>query len=524
MADVLMPQMGESIVEGTVTKWLKQVGEGIERDEPLLEISTDKVDAEVPAPITGVLTEILVQEGETVEINTVVGRIGEDASASKQSTAQAVADSGPAPDESGNDNIAAAEAPPLEAPRVTEPPPEDSSPIRSSPLVKRLAREHNIDLRQIRGTAQGGRISKKDIEAYLKTREDATADPLADASLAATETSSAEEKTSASAGVPEPEKPQVTEDPSRSSSSIRSSPLVLQLAKEHHIDLREIKGTGQGGRISRKDIEAYLTAREQIAASNAQVADVRATGGADLATVFPAAPEARFGEHRVKPLGRIRKIIAEHMVMTMRVAPHVSTIHRVDVTEVAKEREKAKHLFQERNGVRLTYIPFFLRAAASALKAFPLVNASLDGDQIIYHDNVNIGVAVAIEGGVIVPVIKRADEKSILGLQKAVADLAVRARSKQLKPQEVREGTFTISNFGTWGSFIGVPAINQPQAAILALGAVHKEPVVVNDAIAIRSVAHVTLTFDHRLFDGATAERFMNHLKGIIENWSESAL
>ena len=422
-----MPQMGESIVEGTVTKWLKNIGERVERDEPLFEISTDKVDSEVPAPVTGILQEMLVREGETVEINTVVGRIGEDASASEPSTAQAVADSGPAPDESGNDNIAAAAAPPPEAPRVAEPAPGDSSPIRSSPLVKRLAREHNIDLRQIRGTAQGGRISKKDIEAYLANRKDATA-ALAEAPPA------------------------------------------------------------------------------------------------EIGAVFQSAPQARFGEHRVEPLSTMRKRIAEHMVMTKRLAPHVSTVHQFDVTAVANTREKSKDQFLERHGIKLTYMPFFLKAAASALRAFPAVNASLDGDQVIYHNNVNIAIAVALDWGLVVPVIRDADQKSTIELQRAVTDLASRARKKQLKPEEVREGTFSISNYGSYGSLLATPAINQPQSAILGLGAVHKAPIVINDAIAIRSISYVTLTFDHRLLDGAVADEFLNHIKGVIEHWDEAVL
>ena len=437
-----MPQMGESIVEGTVTKWLKKVGERIERDEPLFEISTDKVDSEVPAPVTGILQEMLVREGETVEINTVVGRIGEDASASEPSTAQAVADSGPAPEESGNDNIAAATAPPPEAPHVAEPPPEDSSPIRSSPLVKRLAREHNIDLRQVRGTGQGGRISKKDIEAYLASRKGAT------------------------------------------------TPVTETVAE----------------------------------AAAADIAAPAAALPAELAAAFHSAPQARFGEHRVEPLSTMRKRIAEHMVMTKRLAPHVSTVHQFDVTAVANTREKSKDQFLKRHGIKLTYMPFFLKAAASALKAFPAVNASLDGDQVIYHNNVNIAIAVALDWGLVVPVIRNADQKSTIELQQAVTDLAFRARNKQLKPEEVREGTFSISNYGSYGSLLATPAINQPQSAILGLGAVHKAPIVINDAIAIRSISYVTLTFDHRLLDGAVADEFLNHMKGVIEHWDEAVL
>ncbi len=452
MTDVLMPQMGESIVEGTVTKWLKKVGEPVERDEPLLEISTDKVDAEVPATVSGVLVEILVEEGETVEINTVVGRIGEGGPASEQPTSEPVADDSPVAespvtegstpaDGHGGDNISAAAAPPPEEPpavnaplQAVSAPLKDAPPIRSSPLVKRLAREHNVDLRLLKGTGEGGRISKRDIGAYLQTREEATA--------------------------------------------------------------------------------AAQTAPAALPAETA--------APAELAAAFHAAPQARFGDHRVEPLSTMRKRIAEHMVMTQRVAPQVSTIHQFDVTAVANIRRKSKDQFFERHGIKLTFMPFFLKAAASALKAFPAVNASLDADQVIYHNNVNIAIAVALDWGLIVPVIKDADQKSTVELQQAVTDLANRARNKQLNPEEVREGTFSISNYGSYGSLLATPAINQPQSAILGLGAIHKAPIVINDAIAIRSISYVTLTFDHRLLDGAVADQFLNHMKGMIQNWNEA--
>ena len=386
-----------------------------------------------PRPSRESLTEILVQEGETVEINTIVGRIGE--GAGEQPTALAGGDAGRAENGSGGTSVsAAAVVPPPEAPQSAEPPPEDSTPIRSSPLVKRLAKEHNIDLRRLKGTGQGGRISKKDIEAYLKTREETIA-------------SAPEAPPAAPTAVP-----------------------------------------------------------------------------AELAAAFHSAAHARFGDHRAEPLSTMRKRIAEHMVMTKRVAPHVSTIHQFDVTAVASAREKTKDQFLQRHGIKLTYMPFFLKAAASALQTFPAVNASLDGDQVIYHNNVNIGIAVALDWGLVVPVITDADQKSASALQRAVTDLASRARNKQLKPEEVREGTFSISNYGSYGSLLATPAINQPQSAILGLGAVHKAAVVMNDAIAIRSISYVTLTFDHRLLDGAVADSFLNHMKGVIEGWDEPVL
>ena len=300
---------------------------------------------------------------------------------------------------------------------------------------------------------------------------------------------------------------------------VRSSPLVRRLAKEHGIDLTQVPGTGQGGRISKKDIEAYLKTREAAPAGAPATASGAVMGGA-IGTFRPA-PEARFGDHTVEPLSTMRRKIAEHMSLTMGLAPHVSTVHQIDCTAVAKQRDEQKQKFYEHNALKLTYMPFFLRAAAAALKEFPAVNASLDADQVVYHRDVNIAVAVALDGGLIVPVIRAVDEKSILGLQRSVNDLASRARSKQLKPDEVTQSTFSISNYGSFGSLFATPAINQPNSAILGLGAIHKAPVVVNDAIAIRSICYATLTFDHRLLDGALADQFITHLKGVIENWTE---
>lgn len=414
MTDVLMPQMGESIVEGTVTKWLKRTGEGVERDEPLLEISTDKVDSEVPAPSSGVLTEILVDEGQTVSINTVLARIK---------------------------NI-----------EETAPPPIATSHHESSTSVEK---------------------------APVSSVRDKKVDP----------------------------------------SFPRLSPLVRRLAKKHSIDLKLIVGTGTDGRISKKDIEQYLECHEQDPTST----PLDSVEPQPLAT-FLSTPEARFGDHDVEPLSTMRKRIAEHMVATKRIAPHVSTIHQVDVTTVARIRALSKEEFEKRHGVKLTYMPFFLRAAAAALKAYPLVNASLDGEEIIHHKNYNIGIAVALDPGLIVPVIPRVDEKKVNTLQKEVADLAFRARNKQLKPEDVHQGTFSISNYGSYGSLLATPAINQPQSAILGLGVVHKKPVVIDDDIAIRSVCYVTLTFDHRLLDGAVADSFLNRLTDVIENWTEDVL
>ena len=415
MADVVMPQMGESIVEGTITKWLKGPGDKVERDEVLFEISTDKVDSEVPAPDAGVLEAIFFPEGETVEINTVVAVIGDGSKLGK--------------------HAAPAAAPAVSAPAA---PPKAAEPAP------------------------------------------------------------------APAAEPAPEGP---------GKRIHSSPLVRRIAKEKGIDLAQVgKGTGAGGRITKKDILAYIESREGAA-------------GAGLpTTAFPPAPESRFGDFDVEPLSAMRRSIAEHMVRTKRTSPHVSTVHAVDCTKIAQLRSAAKDEFLEKNGTKLTFMPFFLQAAASALKAYPAVNTSLDGTQLIKHNDVNIGMAVALNWGLIVPVIRKADELSLLGLQRAVNDLATRARSKALKPDEISQGTFSVSNYGSYNSLLATPAINQPQVAILGIGSVNKTPVVINDAIAIRSMAYLTLTFDHRAMDGAIADLFLEHIREILENWSSPVL
>ena len=417
MGEVVMPQMGESLVEGTITKWLKQPGERVERDEVLFEISTDKVDSEVPAPDSGVLEAVFFPEGETVGINTVVAVIGDGSRIGRHGSPTA-----PQPDS------------PVEAPPAPSPPPAPSAV--------------------------------------------------------------------------EPREP-----PPRPPKRIHSSPLVRRIAKEKGIDLSAVgKGSGAGGRITKKDILAYVERQERAVSSGLP------------ATAFPDVPESRFGQFDVEPLSAMRVSIAEHMVRTKRVSPHVSAIHRADCTRIASERSAAKDRFLEQNGTKLTYMPFFLQAVASALKAYPLVNSSLDGRNVIRHREINIGFAVALDWGLIVPVIRNADEKSLLGLQRSVNDLAARARSKALKPDEISEGTFSISNYGSYNSLLATPAINQPQVAILGIGAVTKTPVVINDAIAIRSMSYLTLSFDHRVIDGATGALFLEHVREILESWNVPVL
>ena len=419
MGEVVMPQMGESIVEGTITKWLKSLGDSVERDEALFEISTDKVDSEVPAPDSGVLEAVFFPEGDTVEINTVVAFIGDGSNVGKHA-ARAAGVEQPAP----------------------APPPEPAAPAAAPPA--------------------------------------SSAEPIV---------------------------------PAEPGMRIRSSPLVRRIAKERQIDLTLLgKGTGAGGRITKKDILAYVERQE------------RAQSAVQPMTAFPAAPESRFGEFDVEPLSKMRLSIAEHMVRTKRVSPHVSTVHAVDCTRIAKLRSATKDRFLEQNGTKLTFMPFFLQAAASALKAFPVVNSSLDGKEVIKHKDINIGIAVALDWGLIVPVISNADERSVLGIQRAVNDLAARARSRALKPDEITRGTFSVSNYGGYNSLLATPAINQPQVAILGIGSVTKTPVVIDDAIAIRSISYLTLSFDHRVIDGAVADQFLEHMRGTIESWTAPVL
>jgi pyruvate dehydrogenase E2 component (dihydrolipoamide acetyltransferase) len=416
---VIMPQMGESVAEGTVVKWLKKVGERVERDEPLFEISTDKVDAEIPSPGSGVLTEILVKENETVAVNTVVAWIdGEGA------------------------GEAAAAVPAVQAVATTTP------------------------------------------------AASAAAEPQAEAEV---------------------------ESPPAAGGKIRSSPLVRRIAQEHRVDLSKVKGTGLGGRISKKDILAYLSQ-----ARAAEPATPRAL--APAASAVPAAQIEFTGPTQVVPMTPMRRQIAEHMVLSKRTSAHVSTVFEVEMTRIVEVITRFGEEFERRHGLKLTYTPFFVRAAVEAIKQFPIVNSSVEGTNIVYRRDVNIGVAVALETGLIVPVIRHADEKSFLGIARAVKDLAERARTKHLNVDEVQEGTFTLTNPGVFGSLFGTPIIHQPQVAILGVGAIEKRPVVRNDAIAIRPMVYLVLTFDHRIIDGAVADQFMARMKSVLENWEEAVL
>ena len=436
--DVVMPQMGESIAEGTVSRWMKKVGDRVNRDEPLLEISTDKVDAEIPSPASGVLSEILAKEGETVAVNAVVARI----SAEGEAAAPAPAKPEPA---------AAAPAP---APVAAAP----------APVVAPVA---------ARGPAA----------------------PVAPATPAE----------------------ETVEDRRRT----KSSPLVRKIAAENDVDISAIAGTGLSGRVTKTDILTYLDQPHPAASAAAPApAAPKAVAGTAAAPPPPAitfAPGERF---RVEPMSVMRKKIAEHMTASKRTSAHVSTVFEVDFTEIDRLRRRNKESYAER-GAKLTFLPFVVHAVMRGLRQFPVLNASIDGDNVVYHNDINIGIAVALEWGLIVPVLRNADEKNILGLARAINDLGERARTKKLNPAEVQGGTFTITNPGIYGGLYGLPIINQPQVAILGVGGVKKRPVVVEtddgDAIAIRSMCHLSLTFDHRLIDGAIADQFMAEVTKTIE-------
>ena len=458
--DVVMPQMGESIFEGTITKWLKKPGDKVERDEPLFEISTDKVDAEIPSPSAGVLKEIKVSEGKTVPIQTVVGVI--DTAGAAAGTSEA-APPKPAPEP-------AKATAPSPAPRPTVVPPPQPRTAAPAPV-------------------QAG----------------------------------------ASAAPARP-----------SGERIHSSPLVRRLAKEHGIDLASIRGTGAGGRISKQDIEAYLAASGRPSEAAQPVAfapAARAAGPAPVpapatgssqvhVTLETAMPREKiyFGHYEVQPVGVMRQRIAEHMVASKRVSPHVYSVDEVDMSKIAALRAQSKDEFEKRYETKLTFMPFFVKASVAGLRAFPTMNASLDGTNVVLHKEINIGIAVALDWGLIVPVIKNADEKNLLGIQRNLNDLAERARTKKLKPEEVQESTFSITNPGVFGGLFGLPIINQPNVGILGLGAIEKRPVVINDAIAIRSMCYLTLSYDHRVVDGAVAHQFLHQVKETLEDWSEPLL
>jgi 2-oxoglutarate dehydrogenase E2 component (dihydrolipoamide succinyltransferase) len=449
--DIVMPQMGESIFEGTITKWLKKPGDKVERDEPLFEISTDKVDAEIPSPSAGVLKEIKVGEGQTVPIQTIVGVIDAAGSAAATPAPAPAKPAAPAPVPS-KAPAAAAPAAPIAAAPVPASSGSSGERIHSSPLVRRMAKEHGIDLSTVQGTGAGGRISKQDIEAVIAAGGTPAATPPA-------YSASAPAAPSRPATPPPPTTPGVS-----------------------------------GG-------QAHVA----------------------LETAVPR-EKMYFGNYEVQPMSTMRQRIAEHMVASKRVSAHVYSVDEIDMTKVAALRAKSKDEFEKRYETKLTFMPFFVKAAVAGLRAYPTLNASLDGTNVILHKEINVGIAVALDWGLLVPVVKNADEKNILGIQRNMNDLAERARSKKLKPEEVQESTFSITNPGVFGGLFGLPVISQPNVGILGLGAIEKRPVVINDSIAIRSMCYVTLSYDHRVVDGAIAHQFLHKVKETLENWNEPVL
>ena len=447
--NVIMPQMGESIFEGTITRWLKKPGEPVQRDEALFEISTDKVDAEIPSPAAGVLSRVLVPEGETVQINTVVAEIEEAGAVAAQ----------PAKAEAAEPVSEPASRPAAESAKAAPPPPAPQAAAPPSAPPAAVEREPAVEM---------------------------------------------------------PRRPQ----PSAEAAEVRSSPLVRRMAAEHGVDLSQVSGSGLGGRITKADILAYIEAGKGGVAPAPSAPPSPAAAPTSAQPAAPGTPGARVG---VVPMSAMRQKIAQHMVESKRTSPHVHTVFDVDMSRVARLRARTKAEFEQRNGVRLTYLPFIARAAVTALKAFPYVNSSLEGTNIVLKKEINLGIAVVLEWGLIVPVIKNAEEKNFLGLAKAIRDLADRARAKKLSPDEVQNGTFTITNPGQ-GALFGTPIISQPQVAILGVGHIHKTPVVIDDAIAIRSIVYLSLGYDHRVVDGVLADQFMAYVKKTLESWKEPIL
>src|SRR6476469_5484792 len=469
--DVIMPQMGESIAEGTLSRWIKQVGDQVKRDEPIFEISTDKVDAEIPSPAAGVLAEILVTEGQTVAVQTVVAKIETEAGAATAAPPPPPAAAPPkAPAPERGPAPSAQTAPPVPA----APPRPAPTPVSSAPAPARVVAEA--------GHARAG-----------------------DA-VAGNGSESAEERLRR-----------------------RSTPLVRKMAAEHNLDLSAIPGTGLAGRVTKNDILNYIegppAAPPAPAAAPPATAQPASAASPAPAPAHAPAVEAWPGD-RVEPWSRIRKLTAEHMVMSRRVSPHVNTIFEIDYTRVAQIRAKNKKEYADR-GVNLTYLAFIAKVVADALRKHPVVNSAVSGENTVIRRDINLGIAVALDWGLIVPVIKHADELSLIGIARAINDLGERARTKKLSPDDVQRGTFTINHTGVFGSVIGTPIINQPQAAILCGGAIEKQPAVITvdgtDSLAVRTKGMLSLAFDHRIVDGADADRFMAEVKRSLQEFPEGA-
>jgi 2-oxoglutarate dehydrogenase E2 component (dihydrolipoamide succinyltransferase) len=535
--DVVMPQMGESITEGTITKWLKKPGDTVQRDEPLFEISTDKVDAEIPSPAAGTLKEIKIPEGSTVQINTVVCTIDGAGSASEPAT--------PASSPEKTETAAAPAADTATPAAVDTPAAKQGNPPTTGgpgtevlmPQMGESITEGTITkwLKKVGETVQRDEpifeISTDKVDAEIpspvagvlseiKVSEGSTVTintvvaiiggtggKIAPAAAPAS-------KTFAPAAPPAAAVPPAAPEGER----LRSSPLVRKIAKDNNVDLSKISGTGASGRITKTDIVSHLEQGPK------PVAPAPTPSPSAPAAAKPAAPAPQPGE--LVPMSKMRSIIAQRMVESKRTSPHVHTVFKVDMTRIVKIREKEKSKYEQRNGVKLTYMPFIARAVIVALRKHPVVNGSIEGEGIRYNKNINIGIAVALDWGLIVPVIRQTEEKNFLGIARAIADVAARARSKKLAPDEISGGTFTLTNSGIFGEQFGMPIINQPQSAILGIGGLNKEAEVItdkdgNDSIAIRSIQRFALGFDHRIVDGADAGKFMSDFKAYLENWSE---
>jgi pyruvate dehydrogenase E2 component (dihydrolipoamide acetyltransferase) len=487
--DVIMPQMGESIAEGTLSRWMKKVGDKVQRDEPIFEISTDKVDAEIPAPGAGILAEILVQEGQTVAVQTVVARLETDASAAaeKPKSPESTRPAAPSPG----------------APAPTKPAAPANAP--AAPLAPAPA-----------APPKGG---------YADT-EPASAPPRSVPATAASQTTpdsrASSDATGGNGGA------ETAEERLRR----KSTPLVRKMAAEHKVDISTVPGTGLAGRVTKNDILSYMESGEagKPAGGKAPAAGSAGAASAYPPTRLPASPPVAptvdpWEGDRLEPWSRIRKLTADHMVMSRRLSPHVNTIFEIDYTRVVQIRARKKQEYADR-GVNLTYLAFITKVVADNLRKHPVLNSAVSGEATLYRRDINIGIAVALDWGLIVPVIKRADELSLLGVARAINDLGERARTKKLSPDEVQKGTFTITNPGVFGSAIGTPIINQPQAAILCVGSIEKQPAVVTldgaDMIAVRTKGLLSLAFDHRIVDGADADRFMADVKSGLQDFPES--
>ncbi|REJ75549.1 MAG: 2-oxoglutarate dehydrogenase, E2 component, dihydrolipoamide succinyltransferase [Acidobacteria bacterium] len=581
--EVVMPQMGESIAEGTISKWLKQVGETVERDEPLLEISTDKVDAEVPAPAAGVLLEIRAQEGDTVEVDSVVAVLGEEGEVSADDSSSAEAAAPPAEEvveESPEpESVAEPEPEPTSAPA---PAPSASSDTATEVVMPQMGEsiaegtiskwlksvgdkvERDEALLEIstdkvdaevpspvEGTLleikyQEGDTVEVDTVLALIGAEGAKAPPAPSAEApapVATEEPEAEKPATDSApkAVSAAAAPSNGHDKPRSEMTLeelrktKSSPLVRNIAKEHNVDISQIEGTGMSGRVTKKDILAFIDSGAAVKpedlmakpatqrAPQVEPASVPAPSKAEPVSAPPAPRVAASSEDRIESMSVMRKKIAEHMTFSKQTSAHVTSVYEFDMTNVVKYRDRHKREFQERYGTKLTFMPFIFEATTAALREFPVVNSQVAGDQVVYKGDINLGMAVALDWGLIVPVIRQADQLSLAGLARSANDLADRARAKKLNPDEVQGGTFTITNPGVFGGLFGTPIINQPQVAILCVGTIEKRPKVMttpdgDDFLGIRSMAYFALTYDHRIVDGADAEQFLSFMKNYLEN------